>query len=136
RRRTEGVPEIHALIGDAIDVRRLEVGVPGVTDRIPSQIIKKDEQNVRLACRRFWCLAAPDERRRNGQGGDKTAPPAQGTGLHPEIITADGVNLSLFIRTPRDIRGANFRPDITRVGEFEAGLLRCEAGSQGSAPTS
>ncbi len=47
RRRGERVPEVHALVGDAIDVRGLQVRVPRVPDRVPAQIVEQDEQDVR-----------------------------------------------------------------------------------------
>ncbi len=40
RRRAEGVRETHALVRDAIDLRRLDVGVPGVAERVRPEIVE------------------------------------------------------------------------------------------------
>jgi hypothetical protein len=47
RRGREGVAEVDSFVGDAIDLRRPQVRVSGIPERIPAQIVEQDHQDIR-----------------------------------------------------------------------------------------
>ena len=79
RRRAERVPEVHALASDAIDVRRLDVGMSGVAERVPPEVVEQDEEDVRSPRRLFcrWFTAT---------GGQERTEEDEGRGQHRRCL--------------------------------------------------
>ena len=52
---------MHALVREAVDVRRLDIRMPGVAERVGTEIVEQDEQDVGPA-RRLLRPALVDNR--------------------------------------------------------------------------
>src|SRR5262249_22197215 len=65
----EHIPELHALVGQPIDVGGLDVRIAGITESVPADIVAKDEKDVGLLSRNRLRCCFYRECRRCSQDG-------------------------------------------------------------------
>ncbi len=78
RRRAERVAKVDAFAGDAIDVRRPDVGMPGVAERVGAKVVEEDEEDIRprrrTRTRRPAAAGGAEDEPQRNRGRDRPRP--------------------------------------------------------------